>query len=378
LISASGHLSGGDSPAEWTALADDWNRLAGIIPFRRFEWLEPWWRHYSRDGWRLAVLVVEDAGRSIGIAPWYIARSGKEGRVLRSLGSGEVCSEYQTVLTQPGREADVATALADWLDTTGAEQWDLLHLPAAEADDPAVTALTDEFVRRGHATHVRPAMSCWRAELAPDWEEFLGHLSSSRRARVRQLTRKYFDSGRVVTHAPRNPVELDRGFRLMVDLHQRRRQSLGQAGCFVSSAFLRFHEEVCRRFFALGMLRLLSTELDNRPVAAEYALIGGQTVYYYQTGLEPEARQDDPGWLGMIGSVQRAINEGYRSFDFLRGDEAYKSSWGAQPQMTAETRIVARHAAARLRHTAWLTREGVRQWARRNWARLRSDPHQGR
>lgn len=377
LISADGRLSGGDSPAELAAMAHDWNRMAGAIPFRRFEWLEPWWRHYSRDGWRLAVLVVEEAGRPVGIAPWYIARSGKEGRVLRSLGSGEVCSEYQTILTNPGREADVAIALAEWLDTVGLEHWDLLHVPSADAADPAVTALSEEFARRGHAIHVRPAMSCWRTELAPGWDEFLKRLSGSRRARVRQLTRKYFDSGRAMTRGPESAAELDRGFHLMVELHQRRRQSLGQAGCFVSSAFLRFHEEVCRRFHSLGMLRLLWTELDNRPIAAEYALVGGQTIYYYQTGLEPEATGDDPGWLGMIGSVQRAIQEGYRGFDFLRGDEPYKSSWGAQPQMTIETRIVARHATARLRHTAWLTQEGVRQWARRNLARLRHEPNQG-
>ena len=351
--------------------------MAGAIPFRRFEWLEPWWRHYSRTGWRLAVLIVEEAGRPVGIAPWYIARSGKEGRVLRSLGSGEVCTEYQTLLTLPGREIEVATAVAEWLDTTGAEHWDLLHIPASEAGDPAVHSLTEEFARRNHLTHVRPAMSCWRAGLAADWETFLKQLSSSRRARIRQLTRKYFDTGRVVTRAPASDAELDRGFRRMVELHQKRRHSLGQPGCFVSSAFLRFHEEVSRRFFSLNMLRLLWTELDNRPIAAEYALIGGETIFYYQTGLDPEARQDDPGWLGMIGSVQRAIGEGYRWFDFLRGDESYKTSWGAQPQMTIETRIVARHAAARLRHKAWLAGEHVRKWARRSLGRLRSTVHRG-
>ena len=142
--------------------------MAGEIPFRRFEWLEPWWRHYGRDGWRLAVLVAEEAGRPVGIAPWYIARSGKEGRVLRSLGSGEVCSEYQTILTNPGREAEVAFALADWLDTTGLHHWDLLHLPSAGADDPAVAALSEEFVAP------RPCDSC------PPRDELLAHGAGSR------------------------------------------------------------------------------------------------------------------------------------------------------------------------------------------------------
>jgi CelD/BcsL family acetyltransferase involved in cellulose biosynthesis len=67
----------------------------------------------------------------------------------------------------------------------------------------------------------------------------------------------------------------------------------------------------------------------------------------------------------MIGSLRRAIDEGCRSFDFLRGDEAYKCSWGAKPCPTIETRIIARRGLAGVRHSAWLARQQLRQWAKR-------------
>jgi hypothetical protein len=51
----------------------------------------------------------------------------------------------------------------------------------------------------------------------------------------------------------------------------------------------------------------------------------------------------------------------------LRGDEAYKISWGARPRPTVETRIVARRAAARLRHAIWLTRTHVRRWMKQGF-----------
>ena len=106
--------------ADLASLADDWNRMAGGVPFRRFDWLEPWWRHYRLADWRLFTLVVEDAANHpVAIAPWYMARSASDGRVVRLLGSGEVCSEYLTVLTENGCEAAAATALADWLSCEG-------------------------------------------------------------------------------------------------------------------------------------------------------------------------------------------------------------------------------------------------------------------
>ena len=36
---------------------------------------------------------------------------------------------------------------------------------------------------------------------------------------------------------------------------------------------------------------------------AEALLFGGDTVYYYQTGLEPDAIKVGPGWIGMIGMI---------------------------------------------------------------------------
>ena len=57
---------------------------------------------------RLAVLCVfDDADSLMGIAPWYLDCSAMHGRVLRPLGSGEVCSDYLGVLCHPAAEEAV-------------------------------------------------------------------------------------------------------------------------------------------------------------------------------------------------------------------------------------------------------------------------------
>ena len=76
----------------------------------------------------------------IGFAPWYLQHSASQGRVVRFLGSGEVCSDYLAILCRPEDEDRVAAALAEWLiraqggaasrSPTGdtSDCWDLLEL----------------------------------------------------------------------------------------------------------------------------------------------------------------------------------------------------------------------------------------------------------
>ncbi len=349
------------SDEELAAIAGPWNTLAGDVPFRRFDWLAPWWRHYRRQAASLYVLSIEDQdGQIRGLAPWYVESMAGRGQVIQFLGSGEVCSEYMTVLAQPGSELPVASALCKWLSEDAAEDWDFVELYGVDARDATVGALYDQFSARDYVVHQQPGMDCWRLALGPTWEAFLGALHSSRRAKVRQALRKHFDNQAAVVRLLTDPAEFEQRFEMLVDLHQRRRHALGQPGCFASPAFAAFHREIGRRFFAAGKLRLLWTELAGRPIAAEYSLIGGDTVYYYQTGIEPDAIKVGPGWIGMIGSLRQATEAGYRKFDFLRGDEAYKTSWGAERCEMLETRIVARRASARLRHAIWLARTNVR------------------
>ncbi len=85
----------------------------------------------------------------IGVAPWYLERSAIWGRVIRLLGSGEVCSDYVSVLCQPGFETAVAHALAEWLTTRGRLLWDLIDLDGVDDLDGVTSALVDQLEHNG-------------------------------------------------------------------------------------------------------------------------------------------------------------------------------------------------------------------------------------
>jgi CelD/BcsL family acetyltransferase involved in cellulose biosynthesis len=338
-----------------------WDELAGDVPFRSWLWNRTWWKHYGHDH-ELTVLCVYDGSKIVGIAPWYVYRSPVHGRVVSFLGSGEVCSEYTTILAPPGAEAAVAEVLADWLEGGGrsepsressSSQFDQLHFDCVSADDVAVHALLDLLGQRNFTTWRRPAPARWRLQLQPSWEEYLAMLSKSHRKQLRRAEKEMLQTGRANFRTLSDPQEFDEAFATLVRLHQRRWQNQGKPGCFSSQQFLEFHRDVAHQLLSTGQLRLHILEIDNQPAASEYHFCGGTVIYAYQSGLEPSLSSYEPGRLAAIGHLQLAINEGFCEVDFLRGDEPYKAHFRASPNEAMEIRAVHPRLAAQMRFRAW-------------------------
>ena len=188
--------------------------------------------------------------------------------------------------------------------------------------------------------------------------------SKSHRKQLRRCCRDVIDCGKALWRLPEHEQEHDFSYawETLVDLHQRRRQSLGEPGCFASEAYTSFHEEIARIFFDKDALRLSWVEIDGEPVAAEYHFASDRATYAYQGGLEPDRIDDEPGRLSMIACVQQAIEEGKTAFDLLRGDEPYKAHWRAEPEATHGYEIVSPRASARWRYRAWSSLRAAHRW----------------
>ncbi len=330
-------------------LAEAWNQLASGHAMRSYEWHSCWWSHYGQQ--ELCVLTVVDAdGTLIGVAPWRIERSTRQGSVLHWLGDGEVCTDHTTVLARPGREDVVAQALADYL--VDMQDWDLLQLDDIDADDPIIEKLISSLRDQDCRTHAQPAGACWAIGLPEDWETFLARQSKSHRKQLRRAERRVLESDACQWHSVASADQWQQAWPLFIDLHQRRRQSLGEPGCFASPRFEAFHTELSQRLLHKGLLRLSWLELHGKPAAAEYHFAGSGSLLAYQGGVDPDMLDDEPGRLSMIATLKAALEEGVATYDLLRGDEPYKAHWRAEPHATVHARIVPPRRTARVRDNA--------------------------
>jgi CelD/BcsL family acetyltransferase involved in cellulose biosynthesis len=379
------HVSRITTASELAALARDWNCLSGGVPFRRHEWLAAWWTHYGpanaagdnviadapngvRQGSELFVLAVrDDSGHLVGVAPWFVEPTLAAGRVVRFLGSGETCSDYLSLLATPEYIAQVATAVAEYLCTDASGDWDALDLEGIDAEDGTIRRFAEEMTNRGALASTRPGLNCWRLALPASWDAYLAGVSKSHRKQLRRIETRLLDTGRATLHSIRRAESaeeirlLDVAWDHLVDLHQRRRQTLGQNGCFASPRFAAFHRDVSRRLAAAGSLRLDWLEIDGKPAAAEYHLTAGGISYAYQAGVAPDMIDDEPGRAITVALIRQAIGDGLSAMDFLRGDEPYKAHFRAEPRKSIALRVVAPRAAARWRNRVWQTGDGLKR-----------------
>lgn len=356
----------------------EWNAIAGGSPFRSWDWLATWWKHYGKvltpncdhvtqsNDCQLYVLAAFDDGaerRLIGVAPWYLDRTRIKGNVVRWLGSGEVCTDHLSLVCQPEDAERVAAAVADAL-TARFDDWDRIDLSAVDADDPGIETLLADLQARECLVSRQPADACWVLDLPTSWDEYLAGISKSHRKQLRQLERRVLESNRVQWHPVQTAAEFAQAWPILVDLHQRRRRSLDEPGCFASRLFHDFHHDAAARLLQRGQLRMSWMELDGVPAAAEYHVADSTTTYAYQGGVDPDRLAEEPGRLSTILCIRAAIEEGRRQIDFLRGDEPYKAHWRASARETYDYRVIPNRRLARLRGRVWNVADVLGDWVR--------------
>jgi hypothetical protein len=248
-------------------------------------------------------------------------------------------ADYATILGAPAVFPSVAAALADAFATSAEptddhpEPWDVVDLRRLRQGDPSAAALEVAF--RAKAGPAAWTVTREREDVCPvvtpgpevDFEGFLGSLGRKERHEIRRKIRRAEAAGEVRLLDSTDPTtDLD----AFVDLHQRR---WGADGLFPPTP----GGEQSRVFFGrllelgtpAGFVRLVFVSVAGRRVAAGLCLEDGAASYFYNAGVDPDARELSPGVLlsGLI--IRDAIEAGRRRFDFLRGDEAYKYEWGA-------------------------------------------------
>ncbi|MBN2293690.1 MAG: GNAT family N-acetyltransferase [Pirellulales bacterium] len=343
-----------------------WNRICGTVPFRSWDWASTWWQYYGQhwDASReLFVLgVFDDFDNLVGLAPWYIERSVAFGRLARFLGSGEVCSDYLDVLSQPGLENQVAATLADWFAANLSEYCDRVEMTAIDSSGSMVEKLVEYMGKDVCTVHRRQGDRCWRIVLPRSVEEYVSRLSKNGRKPFHRIEHRLLGTGRTVLRTAQTAEEVAESMEILIDLHKRRFMFKGRQTSYGSERFWNFHRDLAQRMLRSGHLLLHVLDIDGVPAAAEYQFAGGGTRYAYQAGIDPDRLKLSPGRVIMVALVRWAISQGYHTLDLMRGDEAYKAHWRAKPHECLEIRIVPSRIAPQFRHSMWLAGTNTYSW----------------
>ncbi len=348
-------------PATWDALAA---RTPWATPFSRWAFHRAWWDAYGSSAHEQTLVVVDLAAGAqappVAIVPLMhrheVEPTDDERRTIMRHAPGTAMTavephakavffgasyhaDYATLLADPGDLPAVAGAVVEHLadpasaDPSHPMPWDVVDLRRLRCGDPAADALEQAFGDRRAQAGWRVALE--REDVCPvaslpeggTFDEYLATLGKKSRHEIRRKIRRAEAAGEVALEDSGDPLaDLDE----FIDLHQRR---WGEDGLFKPGPGGDASRTFFRRLFELlapdGTVKLTFLRVGERRIAAGVHLETEDSFLYFNAGVDPEARELSPGVVMVARYVERAIAQGKRRMDFLRGDEPYKYEWGA-------------------------------------------------
>lgn len=366
----------------FAALRDDWNRLAGDDPLSSWEWRSAWWRFFGTalDRRRsLAIGVVRHGDRVVGIAPCFTERGALRGQKLVWLGYGKACTDYQRFLVDPTADAGYRAAINDHLvdaiydHVARRAQQDVWDLDGVEPTAASTTELADSLRRRGFNVHAEPIESSWVMDLPDDWKTFVSGCHRAIRRKIHKAERR---AGEPSVHffQVTDPDRIANFWPDFVRLHSARFMSkVADGGCFADPTFAQFLPEAVQLLSERGLVRLYWCEVHGRPISTQLYLSSGRSAQMYQSGFDPEYSAYEPGYLLYTHVLRDLIESGFTTFDFLRGDETYKSGWSTRRVPLARLFCVPPRRTAQLRHQTYLWARCFKRAAQQSWTKRATD-----
>lgn len=315
-----------EDPEVFRGLSDSWEELwgnsAAKVPFLRPNWMKIWWEHHGRDR-RLQLMGVWDDGeRLVGLAP-LCARASSPG-YLEWVGGEDLC-DFLDFLIWKGMEGLVLDALDRSLrGVTGREGALVLH---SVREDSSTLAEVNPMLQEGWDVEINLEDSSPWVGLPGGWEAFLDSLNGKARHELRRklwkIQRELGPEFLVLERAQEWEGAMEHFFRL-------HRLSQVEKAKFMTPEKEGFFRDVGRAFFEEGSLRVTWLEVKGEPIASALSFVYGDTWGLYNSGYDPRYREFSPGIVLVARTIQRAMDEGLKSYDFLRGRERYKYDLGGR------------------------------------------------
>jgi CelD/BcsL family acetyltransferase involved in cellulose biosynthesis len=280
-------------------------------------WLQSWWQVFAREEASLLIHSIYQADELLGVAPLQRA-----GDTVSFIGSKDVC-DYLDFVTAPRRERDFYSILLDELVKAGVRE---LVLEPVRPDSSVMTVLREIAVERGYELSCRQEDVTLELELPDTWEGYLTLLSKKQRHEVRRKLRRLGEVDNVSFRcfAPAM-AELDKsmdGFFQLFSL------SAPEKAGFMTPLMKSFFETLCREMANDGMLRFGTLELGGSAAVVIMLFDYENSLYLYNSALDPAYRSLSVGILCNVLCIQESIRLGRKKWDFLKGGENYKYQIG--------------------------------------------------
>jgi CelD/BcsL family acetyltransferase involved in cellulose biosynthesis len=257
-----------------------------------------------------------------GDPPYGIAALARDADGTIRFAGGELTDE-QDVVSAPGEERSVATAVGDWI---AGEAPRRVRLDFVPEDAPTLETMAAVLGERGYRVDRSRLITSPRLALPRDFGTYVQSLGKKERHELRRKVRRLEKSTqatfRWATETER-AATLDRFF----ELH---RLSRGEKADFMTPDVERFFRDIADALAPRGWLRLGVLRAHGEDAAVLFAFAYRDTLALYNAAYDPALASLSIGIVAHAWAIREAIVERFDTYDLLRGGEPYKYDLGAK------------------------------------------------
>lgn len=313
---------------QFEALRPQWDdllaRCADANVFLSHEWLHSWWTSY-RPLARLRILVLDEGGRCVAIAPMMLCRERRFGlpvRVLRFIGDGTWETDHMSFLLDEERRDAMCRRLFEQIEALPWDVAEFNQMPATSPTTDSLVAFAQSRWRVDVSTH-----PCPRIHLPASYSELLAALPSRFRTALRSSRRRLEESHRIEFGLHVEPDGLPAALDTLFENHAGRWHAKGSGGVFVDARRRDFYSVLSGRLLSRGWLRFYHLKVDGRVVAQQYCFGLDRTTMLLQEGFDITLAKENIGNALRGFVLEHLIKEGGGVYDFLAGQSRHKSNW---------------------------------------------------
>ncbi len=286
-------------------------------------WLQSWWEVFGHD-YELFIRSFYSNDRLIGIAPLMLDDDGGEACLL---GSPDVCDYLDFITTGKTEDENLFFQhLIEHIREAGVKR---LILNAQRPDSAIFRGifLPDQGTenRKGLKVNFTRDDQSFELKLASDWDSYLAGLKKKQRHEVRRKLRRLEDEGgsysfRVIEQ----PQEIEEFYPEFIELFKQNPEKAD----FLNEQMARYFKSLLANTAGAGLARFGLLDLEGKIVAAVLYFDYDNCIYLYNSGYNSDYHNLSAGLLSKVLAIKHSVEQGKKTFDFLKGEEVYKSRLG--------------------------------------------------
>ncbi len=305
--------------ARWQQIIPQWEALChaapSVTPFQLPIWQLTWWAHFGSG--ELHVFAFWRNDELAGIVPCFL-HQWNERNQLTLIGSG--ISDYLEPVFRAGETTAIIAQLEAHLKTNNA--WQVCHWQDLNAGSPCCGLQSSV----GFQVNCEPDTPCAEIPLTGNFEDFWNARPKDLRRNMRRYTERALASGpidfEVVDQADSELLYA------LIALHALRWQKRGEAGMIASNNSTDFLKDIAPKLGRRGLFRFFVLRYQRNIAAIIWTMPFQKKIFSYLSALDPEHEIYGFGRTLLFEAIRHSYGQKLSAWNFMRGDEPYKFSWG--------------------------------------------------